>query len=218
MSELVKEHGVTKLLNLYILISAIVFLSLITLVPSPEYQLHMRKEVKSLASLLNTKSWEDITNNVGMYYQKYYIASGLQDDINTALLPHGEYKTKAIIDKFKLNPYLNRAANNLHIMAYQIVYRCYIMMYWLWVLVPTLLALVYDGMMRRKIRQYEPEQISIKGSRFWTRGMVYLFIISFSYLVVPNWFGPISAAFPLIVLVAFGLAVRFAIQNYMKVA
>lgn len=218
MSDLVKNHGVTKLLHIYLLISILSLMAIVTIIPSPNYQLNMQKEVKMLATLVDVGAWQDVTNNVTAHYQQWYVNSGFHKAVNDTFLPSGDYKIRKIVEKYKGEVLLERAANNIHLMAYQICYRVYLLQYWMILLIPTFIALTYDGFVQRRIRMYEPQQISIKGSRLWTRSMVYIFILTFAYLIIPNWFGPIAASLPLAMLLLFCVAVRYVIANYMKVA
>lgn len=218
MSELIKEHGISKLLSLFLLIFTVSILVILTAVPSNIYQREMETEVKSLSSLVSESQWVDLTYQVKSIYTKNYINNGVQHAIEDALLPKGNYKVKEIVEKFKGDFILNRVVNNLHILAYQMVYRVSMMKYWIWIMLPFFIALIYDGYMVRKIRMYEPKQISIKGSRIWTRSIVYMFIFTFCYLLVPNFLGQKAPWYPVVMLMLTGLAFRNTISNFMKVA
>ena len=114
---------------------------------------------------------------------------------------------------------LSRVVNNLHILAYQMTYRITILSFWFLLLIPYFIAVIYDGYTQRCIRMYEPKQISIKGSRLWTRSIVYIIVLAFSYLVIPNFLGVTFAAwFPFVMLMLVGYAAKKTIENFMKVA
>ncbi|SUJ10129.1 DUF4400 domain-containing protein [Shewanella morhuae] len=218
MSELIKDHGVTKLLSLMLLIFTLSLLVILTMVPSSIFQREMETEVKSLSSLMNETRWLELTFQVEQSYRQSYIDSGFQAQVEDALLPKSNYKIKELVTKFKGDFVLLRVVNNIHIMSYQMIYRITMMKYWIWVMVPFFLALIYDGCMMRKIRMYEPKQVSIKGSRLSTRSIVYILVFTFCYLLIPNILGQKAPWFPVFMLMLTGIALKNIIQNYMKVA
>jgi hypothetical protein len=162
MSELIKDHGVSKLLSLFLLIFTVTVLVILTAMPSNIFQREMETEVKSLSSLIDETQWLELTLKVETIYRDNYINSGVQRAIEDALLPKGNYKVKEIIEKFHGDFILERVVNNIHILSYQMIYRVSMMKYWMWIMTPFFIALIYDGYMVRKIRKYEPRQISIK--------------------------------------------------------
>ncbi len=218
MSELIKDHGVTKLLTLMLLIFTVSLFIILTMVPSSIFQREMEVEVKSLSTLMTESRWVEITLQVERSYRQSYIDSGLQKMVEETLLPKGNFKIKELIEKFKGDFVLQRVVNNIHIMSYQMVYRMTMMKYWIWVMVPLFFALIYDGYMIRKIRMYEPKQISIKSSRIWTRSIVYIIVFTFCYMLIPNILGQKAPWFPVLMLILTGVAFKNIIQNYMKVA
>ncbi|GIU41068.1 hypothetical protein TUM3794_20640 [Shewanella colwelliana] len=218
MAELVKEHGATKLFGVLLLIFTISLIVVLALVPSNKFQQQMETEVKALSLLLNDTRWGEVTNNVSLNYYKYYENSGLREKVDLTLTPKGDYKLKQIVKNYKGESVLQRAATNIHIMSYQIIYRVTVIQYWIWLMLPLLFAMIYEGYTARKIRLYEPEQISIKGSRLWTRSIVYLILISFTYLVLPNLLGQYAPWYPVATLFLTGYAIRNTVKNYMKVA
>ncbi|MGI2039703.1 DUF4400 domain-containing protein [Shewanella frigidimarina] len=218
MSELIRDHGISKLLSLFLLIFTVSILVILTSVPSQIFQREMETEVKSLSSLINENQWLDLTLQVKNIYTNNYINNGVQEAIEDALLPKGNYKVKEIVEKFKGDFILERVVNNIHILSYQMVYRVSMMKYWIWVMLPLFIALIYDGYMIRKIRMYEPRQISIKGSRIWTRSIVYMLVFTFCYLLIPNFLGQKAPWYPVVMLMLTALACRNTISNYMKVA
>ncbi|BDQ68372.1 MULTISPECIES: DUF4400 domain-containing protein [Shewanella] len=218
MSELIKDHGVTKLLTLMLLIFTVSLFIILTMVPSSIFQREMEVEVKSLSSLMTESRWVEVTLQVERSYRQSYIDSGLQKMVEDTLLPKGNFKIKELVEKFKGDFILQRVVNNIHIMSYQMVYRMTMMKYWIWVMVPLFFALIYDGYMIRKIRMYEPKQISIKSSRIWTRSIVYIIVFTFCYMLIPNILGQKAPWFPVLMLILTGVAFKNIIQNYMKVA
>lgn len=218
MSELIKDHGVTKLLTLMLLIFTVSLFIILTMVPSSIFQREMEVEVKSLSTLMTESRWVEVTLQVERSYRQSYIDSGLQKMVEDTLLPKGNFKIKELVEKFKGDFFLQRVVNNIHIMSYQMVYRMTMMKYWIWVMVPLFFALIYDGYMIRKIRMYEPKQISIKSSRIWTRSIVYIIVFTFCYMLIPNILGQKAPWFPVLMLILTGVAFKNIIQNYMKVA
>jgi hypothetical protein len=218
MSELIKDNGVAKLLSLFLLIFTFSAMIILTMVPSKIFQREMETEVKSLSTLINETQWLDLTIKVENAYRMNYIGNGTQHAIEDALLPKGSYKVKEIIAKYKGDFILERVVNNIHILSYQMVYRVFVLKYWLWIMMPFFIALIYDGYMVRKIRMYEPKQISIKASRIWTRTIVYMLVFTFCYLLLPNFLGQKAPWFPVLMLGLTGFACRNTISNYMKVA
>ncbi|MCU8013832.1 DUF4400 domain-containing protein [Shewanella sp. SM74] len=218
MSELIKDHGVTKLLTLMLLIFTVSLFIILTMVPSSIFQREMEVEVKSLSSLMTESRWLEVTLQVERSYRQSYIDSGLQKMVEDNLLPKGNFKIKELVEKYKGDFVLQRVVNNIHIMSYQMVYRMTMMKYWIWVMVPLFFALIYDGYMIRKIRMYEPKQISIKSSRIWTRSIVYIIVFTFCYMLIPNILGQKAPWFPVLMLILTGVAFKNIIQNYMKVA
>ncbi|MCU7962061.1 MULTISPECIES: DUF4400 domain-containing protein [unclassified Shewanella] len=218
MSELIKDHGVTKLLTLMLLIFTVSLFIILTMVPSSIFQREMEVEVKSLSSLMTESRWLEVTLQVERSYRQSYIDSGLQKMVEDTLLPKGNFKIKELVEKYKGDFVLQRVVNNIHIMSYQMVYRMTMMKYWIWVMVPLFFALIYDGYMIRKIRMYEPKQISIKSSRIWTRSIVYIIVFTFCYMLIPNILGQKAPWFPVLMLILTGVAFKNIIQNYMKVA
>ncbi|AYV11429.1 DUF4400 domain-containing protein [Shewanella algae] len=218
MAELVKEHGATKLLGVILLIFTLSLIVVLAFVPSNTFQQQMETEVKSLSLLLNNTRWSYVTNDVSVNYFKYYENSGLREKVDQTLTPKGDYKLKQIVQNYKGETVLKRAATNIHIMTYQIIYRITVIQFWLWMMLPMLFAMIYEGYTARQIRLYEPEQISIKGSRFWTRSLVYLVIITFTYLVLPNLLGQYAPWYPVATLFLTGYAIRNTVKNYMKIA
>ncbi|MCU8005870.1 DUF4400 domain-containing protein [Shewanella sp. SM96] len=218
MSELIKDHGVTKLLTLMLLIFTVSLFIILTMVPSSIFQREMEVEVKSLSTLMTESRWVEVTLQVERSYRQSYIDSGLQKMVEDTLLPKGNFKIKELMEKFKGDFVLQRVVNNIHIMSYQMVYRMTMMKYWIWVMVPLFFALIYDGYMIRKIRMYEPKQISIKSSRIWTRSIVYIIVFTFCYMLIPNILGQKAPWFPVLMLILTGVAFKNIIQNYMKVA
>lgn len=218
MSELIKDHGVTKLLTLMLLIFTVSLFIILTMVPSSIFQREMEVEVKSLSTLMTESRWVEVTLQVERSYRQSYIDSGLQKMVEDTLLPKGNFKIKELVEKYKGDFVLQRVVNNIHIMSYQMVYRMTMMKYWIWVMVPLFFALIYDGYMIRKIRMYEPKQISIKSSRIWTRSIVYIIVFTFCYMLIPNILGQKAPWFPVLMLILTGVAFKNIIQNYMKVA
>jgi len=218
MSELIKDHGVSKLLSLFLLIFTVSILVILTAMPSSLFQKEMETEVKSLSVLISETQWLALTHEVESTYTQSYIRSGIQQAVEDALLPSSDYKIKKIIDNFKGEFILNRVVNNIHILSYQMVYRLSMMKFWIWIMLPFFFALIYDGYMVRKIRMYEPRQISIKGSRIWTRSIVYMLVFTFCYLLIPNFLGQKAPWYPVLMLLLTGLALRNTISNFMKVA
>jgi hypothetical protein len=218
MSELIKDHGVSKLLSLFLLIFTVTVLVILTAMPSNIFQREMETEVKSLSSLIDETQWLELTLKVETIYRDNYINSGVQRAIEDALLPKGNYKVKEIIEKFHGDFILERVVNNIHILSYQMIYRVSMMKYWMWIMTPFFIALIYDGYMVRKIRKYEPRQISIKGSRIWTRSIVYMLVFTFCYLLIPNILGQRAPWYPVVMLMLTGLAFRNTISNFMKIA
>ncbi|MBW0298745.1 DUF4400 domain-containing protein [Shewanella bicestrii] len=218
MSELIKDHGVTKLLTLMLLIFTVSLFIILTMVPSSIFQREMEVEVKSLSALMTESRWLEVTLQVERSYRQSYIDSGLQKMVEDTLLPKGNFKIKELVEKYKGDFILQRVVNNIHIMSYQMVYRMTMMKYWIWVMVPLFFALIYDGYMIRKIRMYEPKQISIKSSRIWTRSIVYIIVFTFCYMLIPNILGQKAPWFPVLMLILTGVAFKNIIQNYMKVA
>lgn len=218
MSELIKDHGVTKLLTLMLLIFTVSLFIILTMVPSSIFQREMEVEVKSLSTLMTESRWVEVTLQIERSYRQSYIDSGLQKMVEDTLLPKGNFKIKELVEKFKGDFFLQRVVNNIHIMSYQMVYRMTMMKYWIWVMVPLFFALIYDGYMIRKIRMYEPKQISIKSSRIWTRSIVYIIVFTFCYMLIPNILGQKAPWFPVLMLILTGVAFKNIIQNYMKVA
>lgn len=219
MSELLHEHGLSKLFSLLLLIFSMSLAVILIIVPSASFQREVESEVKSLALLVDLPQWMEVTNKVTMRYSEHYIQSGIQDGVSDALLPKSSYKIKEIVAKYKGDFILSRVVNNLHILAYQMTYRITILGFWVFLLLPYFIAVIHDGYIERRIKMYEPKQISIKGSRIWTRSIVYIVILVFSYLVIPNFMGvTVAAWFPLIMLMATGYAIKKTISNYMKVA
>lgn len=218
MSELIKDHGVTKLLTLMLLIFTVSLFIILTMVPSSIFQREMEIEVKSLSTLMTESRWVEVTLQVERSYRQSYIDSGLQKMVEDTLLPKGNFKIKELVEKYKGDFVLQRVVNNIHIMSYQMVYRMTMMKYWIWVMVPLFFALIYDGYMIRKIRMYEPKQISIKSSRIWTRSIVYIIVFTFCYMLIPNILGQKAPWFPVLMLILTGVAFKNIIQNYMKVA
>ncbi|MBB1438448.1 DUF4400 domain-containing protein [Shewanella sp. SG41-4] len=218
MSELIKDHGVSKLLSLFLLIFTVSILVILTAMPSSLFQKEMETEVKALSVLISENQWLVLTHEVESNYTQSYVRSGLHQAVEDALLPSSDYKIKKIIDNFKGEFILNRVVNNLHILSYQMVYRLSMMKFWVWIMLPFFFALIYDGYMVRKIRMYEPRQISIKGSRIWTRSIVYMLVFTFCYLLIPNFLGQKAPWYPVLMLLLTGLALRNTISNFMKVA
>ncbi|GGP59100.1 hypothetical protein GCM10009347_26900 [Shewanella algicola] len=218
MSELIKDHGVSKLLSLFLLIFTVSVILILTLMPSQVFQREMETEVKSLSSLINETQWLNLTYEVQRIYTNAYVKGGIQQSVEDSLLPKSDYKIKEIVSKFKGEFILNRVVNNIHILSYQMVYRVSMMKFWIWVMLPFFFALIYDGYMVRKIRMYEPRQISIKGSRIWTRSIVYMLVFTFCYLLIPNFLGQKAPWYPVLMLCLTGLAFRNTISNFMKVA
>lgn len=218
MSELIKDHGVSKLLSLFLLIFTVSILVILTAMPSSLFQKEMETEVKALSVLISENRWLVLTHEVESNYTQSYVRSGLHQAVEDALLPSSDYKIKKIIDNFKGEFILNRVVNNLHILSYQMVYRLSMMKFWVWIMLPFFFALIYDGYMVRKIRMYEPRQISIKGSRIWTRSIVYMLVFTFCYLLIPNFLGQKAPWYPVLMLLLTGLALRNTISNFMKVA
>ncbi len=219
MSELIQQHGVYKLISLLAIIFSASLILILTTVPSSQFQRDVESEVKALSLLIDLDQWVDITQQVQRTYSEKYIDNGVQNFVSTALLPKGDHQTKQIIEEFKGEFILNRVTNNIHILAYQLTYRIIILTFWCFILLPYFFALIYDGYTQRRIRLYQPKQISIKGSRIWTRSIVYLIILSFSYLVIPNFFDiRFAALVPLAMLMLAGYASKKIIEHYMKVA
>lgn len=218
MSELIKDHGATKLLSLMLFIFVISLAAVLTMVPSNEFQRGMETEVKSLSTLISKSKWLNLTLEIERAYLNNYVNNGVKSVVEDSLLPKGNYKTKEIISAFKGDFILQRVVNNIHIMMYQMFYRLSILKYWVWVMAPFFVAIIYDGLMIRRIRMYEPKQISIKASRIWTRSIVYILVITFSYMLLPNFLGQQAPWFPIVMLFITGVALKNTIKNFMKVA
>lgn len=218
MSDVVKQHSVTKALSVLVFIFTLGLIYAIIFLPSNKYRHNMETEVKAFSSLVSSDKWKAITSETTKRFSTYYAENGIRHLLYDSLLPDNDYKLKSIIEKPAFHSIIARVLNNVDILVYQICYRFQIFKYWLLLLIPLFVALIYDGKIARDIKLYEPRQVSIKAARLWTRSIAYLLVFSFSYLMVPNFIGQYAAWYPLITLGIAALAIRQTISNFIKVA
>uniref|UniRef100_UPI002F969887 DUF4400 domain-containing protein n=1 Tax=Klebsiella pneumoniae TaxID=573 RepID=UPI002F969887 len=151
----------------------------------------------------------------------FFVELNFTGYLNKWLLPEDD-KTKPArgmnlaANKF-MSPNYN-AARNVPLMAYQAIYRWYLLVGWFFTFLPVMIALALDGYYQWKMKRFVFGDVTIQLYRLWFRSLSIISVLIVAYLVIPNLnlFNGLTQYFPPLALALLAIAINRLLAHYQK--
>ncbi|MGK5690472.1 DUF4400 domain-containing protein [Klebsiella pneumoniae] len=178
-------------------------------------------EVKSSKLLMGEERWQDVTRRTEKTFNYFFVELNFTGYLNKWLLPEDD-KTKPArgmnlaANKF-MSPNYN-AARNVPLMAYQAIYRWYLLVGWFFTFLPLMIALALDGYYQWKMKRFVFGDVTIQLYRLWFRSLSIISVLIVAYLVIPNLnlFNGLTQYFPPLALALLAIAINRLLAHYQK--
>jgi hypothetical protein len=169
-------------------------------------------EIKSSEKWVGYKSSEILKNNSIELYREIIIESGVQKTIK-ATTSSIEKSNSDLINK--MNSVLKDIGDVTLLIIYQSIYRSQVILFWIPLFIPVLIALIVDGLALRKVKQHTFGWAS--ANVFHLMKLSLVGIIPFILTLYVSFPIEIPVILPLIVLIVMGYSINKLLSNLQKV-
>lgn len=177
----------------------------------------LNKEIKAFEQYVDDDAFTSVVNRTNSWF--YYINEnmGLREWLMDTFIPETNSNNPGVKKINKLAPYLARFANNIQNNIYLILYRSSNLFFWVAMLWPLLLAVLYDGYNMWEIKRYSFGQIDSAKYAISKSSTTFVAGLLLVYIFAPIPLSDVAVLLPLIVLVLLSLVFKRTIIGYKKV-
>lgn len=214
MSTVIADKKFTRFQVINVVGTLMIALSLLSLfiLDDAKYKLSLQKEMNAAKELLSVDDWKMLEEKIQVRHKKHYYENGLYDVVVDTFLPKKAHFTDVIANE----KYLYRLVNNISIFSFQISYRVTTMEYWLALLVPFMICIIYHGFTRWRINRYRVGGANTSFARIYLKA-VWMFGMSlFLMFTLPNYIASLGVFMPAVILVGMAAAISLFISSYQK--
>jgi hypothetical protein len=176
------------------------------------YSASVTGELNIVRDSLSDNDWSKVREKTVRAYNWWFHDSGFYELVFEALIPESKTAWDEVV-KYEWN---ERFAMNAQVFAYQITHRLIMIEYWVWLLLPAMIAVIWTGVnaFRSKIfiiGGVKPNIVRLYLKASWV--LINLFLI---YLMTPNFLGAWAPFAPAIFLMLFSMLTMGIIQAFHK--
>lgn len=184
-----------------------------------ELKQQITQEVNASRSLISNDRWLSVIANSEATLSTLINDYKLIDYLNTILIPDTSTPARGmnyVAEKMTSVNYT--VAKNLPLLIYQSIFRWNLILGWLILFSPYLIAMLADGMYQWKLKRYVFGNVTVQFYRIWFRAFWIIGALTFIYLSMPNMslFNNIAQLFPPVALLILGIALNRLWSNFQK--
>lgn len=213
MSTVILDRNTPRRKVIHFIISTIIAFTIVSLffMDDKKYEVRIKQEVAQAIELLGT-DWHEINKKIEARYNDMYYNSGMYEQVRYIFLPKGESHFQFLVK----NDMSFRAVNNISLFVYQVVYRLTTFEYWLALLGPLLICIVYQGVIKWRINRYRMGGANTSRARIYMK-LVWLCSLSVAIIfAIPNMFAAFGVYIPALLMLTIAFVTSKFIASYQK--
>jgi len=215
-----KETRIHLIIYLYLMVFIALFLLVIIRQPD-QLKLDIKTEMEYTVKYMSVLEYADLQSRINNRYQSWLHDSNIYAGVYKALAPTRQKKYAEEWQEnssagFVSNVTMHRIIDNFELYFYQITHRITLMEYWMLLMLPLMIAIIFTGYYRWRIKLYQLIGQSTSLVRIWLKVMWLMLSLFLVYLITPNLFGPYSVFAPPVLLLVMALSVSFIISSFTK--
>ena len=181
-----------------------------------EYSESVQAELAIVKNSIGPSDWEKVREKTVTYYDKWFHDSGLYKNVFEAMIPTQETVWDEVVDNVATESFGQRLAYNAQVFAYQVTHRLIMFEYWVWILLPSLIAVIWTGVNAYRAKTYMIGGVKPNAVRLYLKTTWVTVNLTLCYLMVPNIIGNWVPFTPAILLLLFAILVMGIIQSFGK--
>lgn len=181
-----------------------------------EYNESVQQEMAIVKKSIGSSDWEKVREKTVDYYNWWFHESGLYNNVFEAMIPSKETVWDEMVDNVAPESFSHRLAYNAQVFAYQVTHRLIMFEYWVWILLPSLIAVVWTGINTYRAKTYMIGGVKPNAVRLYLKTSWITLNLTLCYLMVPNIIGDWAPFTPALLLLLFAIMVMGIIQSFGK--
>lgn len=187
--------------------------------PTEELSKQISLEINASQRIIPSDRWKTVLSNTESSYNVLVEKYRLIDNLNNILIPDNTKPSRGInLTVDKASSFLYTMAKNIPLLIFQTLYRWNLLVGWLLIFLPFLVAMLADGMYQWKLKRYVFGKVTVQFYRVWFRAFWLIGFLTSIYLVTPNMslFNNVAQLFPPAALFILGVSLNRLWANYQK--
>ncbi|WP_240224671.1 DUF4400 domain-containing protein [Rheinheimera hassiensis] len=190
--------------------------AMIVIKDTPQYKVAIEAELNYVLEKMPEAEGQHLESVTQGRFQRWLYDSGAFYKLKSMFMPkdvqYQEEMSKGIFSVKRVHQVLN----NLQYLVYQFIMRITLVEFWLYTMLPMMVAMVVTGYYNWKKKTYQLGGQSVNVVRLWLKvGWGFLLLMS-SYLVIPNIAGAYTLFAPPLLMFIMALAISKIIQSFHK--
>lgn len=190
--------------------------AMIVIKDTPQYKVAIESELDFVLDKMPEAEAKHLESVTQSRFQRWFYDSGAFYKLKSMFMPkdvqYQEEMSKGIFSVKRVHQVLN----NLQYLVYQFIMRITLVEFWLYTMLPMMVAMVATGYFNWKKKAYQLGGQSVNVVRLWLKvGWGFLLLMS-TYLVIPNIAGAYTLFAPPLLMFIMALAISKIIQSFHK--
>lgn len=215
-----KETRVHLIGWLYFAVLLALFL-LILIRQSKDVNDDIEMEMMHMVDYMSVPEYTELQSRIVNRYNYIMVEKKVYETVYDLLAPTGQ---KTYAEQWQENASAGLISNatmfriieNFRLYSYQIIHRVTLMQYWTTLMLPLMVAILFTGYYRWRIKLYQLVGQSTSLVRIWMKVMWLMLSLFLIFLITPNLFGPYSIFAPPVLLIVIALSISFVISSFTK--
>lgn len=176
------------------------------------YNASVTSELQLVRDAISQNDWTKLNTKTVERYERWFHDSGIYQYVFEALVPTQDTE----FDVMFSGKWNERLALNVQVFAYQITHRLVMIEYWLWLLLPAMIAIIWTGVNVFRSKIYIIGGVKPNVVRLYLKGGWLLINVFLIYLAMPNFLGSWAPFAPAAFLIMFSMLIMGIIQAFHK--
>jgi len=204
-----RTHFIFTLLT----VSAFLMFIYLAITTVESYRGDVQGEISLVRDSMTAAEWNAVDDRTKRRYSEWVIQSGLYETIKDWFLPKpsGSEVVKSFSGKWNY-----QLVVNLQVFLFQVIYRLTMLEFWLWTLLPLVVAILVSGINAHRAKRYQLTGTRANIVRIYLKA-VWLSVIGLvCYLVLPSMMGAFAPYAPAIAFLLFATAAAGIVSAFHK--
>ncbi|PTC00939.1 hypothetical protein C9975_04765 [Thalassospira xiamenensis] len=174
-------------------LSVFMIFALMVIRDADAYRNGVQSEIETVRSSLTTAEWNTVDERAKRRFSKYVHESGFFQVVQDWFLP--DENASAVNQTFS-GKWNYRLVENLQVFLYQCIYRFTMLEFWLWTLLPLVIAIIVSGINAHRAKRYQLEGTRANIVRLYLKAIWLSALGLIGYMVLPAMLGAMAPYAP----------------------
>lgn len=198
-----------------VFINVVGAMAMLFIIDTPQLKSGIEIEMEEAELRLPDNDWANIQHHAFLRYDRWFVESGIEDVLTMMFIP--KPTTSAIqLNRMIPKKYNYRFVNNIKYTFLQAAYRIEMLQYWVWLMLPVIIALVLTGYYRWKMKAFTLKGGSTIVTKLVLRSFFFSTLLIVVFTVTPNFLTTYSFYIPPIMLLLMAWAISHVISAFHK--